>query len=208
MGAVSAIWAGDGFSQLFYPAHLLQAVFDDVLVKTAVLGSVLCLGDPHHFLLGGAIAGKYIGGTLRQLALLPQLCKLRDQVFPDYLEPGQFAGGDLADLRHIVPHPAGELHALLFELIQQLFHLLRLGGLLSGGHGAGGCVGVDQFQLGKLRAVLGPVHDAGHLPQILPPVLVDQLFQRGMAAVAADDGIPVAAGPDQDWLLQANQRNV
>ena len=57
-------------------------------------------------------AGQGVGRLLRERALLEQTHVLRDQLLPDDLQPGQLWGGYLTYLRNVVPHPAGELHAL------------------------------------------------------------------------------------------------
>lgn len=43
---------------------------------------------------------------------------VRSQALSDNIQPRQFALADFTSLRHMVPHPAGELIAFLLQLVQ------------------------------------------------------------------------------------------
>ena len=83
--------------------------------------------------------------------VFPEPHKLGNQFTADNVQPGQFGFADADGLRHMIPHPARELISLLFQLIQQLFHLSGLLCQLRAGHGSGIGVSIDQAQLLKLR---------------------------------------------------------
>ena len=149
-----------------------------------------------------------VGRLLREPVLLEQQKELRGlQLLPNDLQPGQFRRGHLTRRRHLVPHPARELVALLPELVEQQLHPLRLLGKLRVGQHPGSAVGKNELELRHGRAPVPP-HGAGHLPQVLPGVLrvLRQQAQGGTAPVAAEEQVfprLVRVGRDQGVLLEA-----
>ena len=87
-----------------------------------------------------------VGRHLGQLALLPRLCDLLRfaQPLANHLQPRQLALADLAHLGDMVAHPAGELHALLLQLVEKLLHALGLRADVRVAHPARVAIGVDQ----------------------------------------------------------------
>lgn len=76
----------------------------------------------------------------------------------------------------MVAHPAGELHALLFELIQQSLDALGLLADVCAGHPARITVGVDQAQLLQSLRHAGRLYDAGGGGKLI--ILLGQQGQR------------------------------
>ena len=108
----------------------------------------------------------------------------------------------------MIPHPAGKLISLLFQLIQQLFHLSGLLCQLRAGHGSGVGVGINQAQLLKLRGRLVPLHQAGDLLPLFRFILCQQL-DRCPAPVPGNHHVPPAIdGAHKDGLLQSAQLDI
>ena len=151
--------------------------------------------------------GQGVGGGLGQLPPLIAGQPGGLQVVPNHLEPGQLRGGHLAGLGHVVPHPAGEVVALLLELVEQLLHPLGLPGQLRGGQLPGVAVGIDELQLLQGLRALPPLPDAGDAPP--SGVLPGQQLQGRPPAVAGDHHhMPARSGAHPDGLLQAAQLDV
>ena len=167
----------------------------------------------HHLPLdghrqAGQIIGRVLAHTLGLRTIPVRLADVRRETLPYNIQPRQLAPADLARLGHMIPHAAGELVALLLQLVQQLPHLLHLLGDLRGTQRAGTAVGVDQAQLPQCRGRLAPFPDAGHLPQIRPP-LIHQLADGRRAPMAGDDHhMAVLAVTHPNRLLQADGGDV
>ncbi len=104
----------------------------------------------------------------------------------------------------MVPHPSGELVALLLQLVQQRPHTVRLSADLRRGQVPRVAVGVDQTQLLQRRGARGLLPDAGHLPQICPPFLHQLADGRRAPVPGHDHHMAVLAVTHPDGLLQAH----
>ena len=75
------------------------------------------LGDPHLHICREL--SQRIGRLLRHLPAVPRRTKVRQQMLPDHLDPGQLGAVGVAGRCHHVPHPAlRELKTVLLQLIQ------------------------------------------------------------------------------------------
>ena len=161
--------------------------------------------DPLLHVLGQT--SQRVGGVLRQVAGVPQGLIAGSQMGFDLLDPPQLGPLDVAGLRHMVDHAAGELIALLLQLVEYLLQPRGLFANLRVGQHAGVGVGEDQLHLVD-QGVPTRLPDARHLPEPLL-ALVHQQLQRRLAPVAGDQHhMAVLSGPHQQRLLQAHRLDV
>ena len=168
--------------QLRLPAPTL-VVFAQYLFNFVPSRNLVGQGGKNAELEVSRQSGQGVGRLLWQLVLLKQDHVLRDQILPDDFEPGQLGCGDFTSLGHMVPHTTWELKALLFQLVQQHFHPLRLFGQFSRGEHPGVTVAVYEPQLLEGGGACDMLPDTGDFPQVLASLL-DQQFQCRLTAVA------------------------
>ena len=134
-------------------------------------------------------------------SLAPHIEQRRPEVCLNGMQIRQLRPADLAGLRDVVAHPAGEFHALLLELVQQFLHPLRLPGDIGTTHPPGIGIDVEQAQFLHLRGLRPGIYDAGRLRK--SRILLGQQRQGGKSPVAGYDGVAVLCLAHPQGIHQA-----
>ena len=143
---------------------------------------------------------------VREFPCCPLCLEIRDQVRLNRVEVRKLRAADVAGFRDMIAHPAGELHALLLEVVEKPFDALRrLADLRACQHACGG-VCHDELQFFHSCA-LGAPDENRHLAKILASFR-NQRPNRSRAAVPGDEAVlAVFPARDRRRVHNAGQRN-